>query len=64
MFNPVIPVFARSLPDYFSHSNNSQHIFFDFLYGSSFTDQCSETLFQKQFEPKLHTFSIKQFEVV
>lgn len=24
------------------------------------TDQCSETLFQKQFEPKLHTFSIKQ----
>ncbi|AKB28478.1 hypothetical protein MSSIT_1759 [Methanosarcina siciliae T4/M] len=28
-----------------------------------FTDQSSEPLFQNQFEPQSHTFSIKQIEV-
>ena len=26
-------------------------------------EQCSESLFQKQFEPELHTFYINQIEV-
>jgi hypothetical protein len=30
---------------------------------TSFMEQYSESLFQKQFEPELHTFSIKQIEV-
>ena len=36
---------------------------FRFITDSQFIEQSSESVFQKQFEPQLHTFSIKQIVV-